>query len=150
MLGTCQSPIDYMRSNLGTGGSSKLPSDGHHGQSSSLPASPRYKPYPKPSDSPAPATGSFRPVPDSSLPCICCGNKGHHAFDCSVNHANRPEHPIIVAWNRNRLESLDSEQICLIFNAQSVCSSEPSDFHGLHSCSLCGNSGHGAKDCTRN
>ena len=149
-LSSRRSSSEYMRSASGSSDTLKVPSSNLHPHASSLPNSPRYHPYPKPPTAVAALDGSFRPSSDTSFPCMHCGHKGHRASECSAKHANRPERPLIVQWSRNRLESLDGKHVCLIFNARGTCSSTPSDRHGDHSCSLCGNSGHGAKDCTRN
>src|SRR5882672_1252948 len=150
LLSSRQSPSDYMRTTSGSNDALKVPSGNLHPHASSLPNLPRYHPHPKLPQAIAMADGSFQPSSETSSSCVHCGHKGHRASDCSAKHANRPERPLIIQWSRNLIESLKGRHICLIFNARGTCSSAPSDCHGDHSCSLCGDSGHGAKDCTHN
>jgi len=62
-------------------------------------------------DSASQSNVSFHPTQEASSLCVCCGNKGHQASDFSAKHANRPECPLIVTWNCNRLEYLDGKHI---------------------------------------
>jgi len=150
LLGTQSSSHDYMQSQSRPADNSKNPSDTHRIQAASVPSSPRYSPYPK---LPSPAQldpNSFRPYQDSSSPCLHCGKKGHHMPDCSAKHSSRPECSIIVVWAHNRLKTIYGKHICLMFNIRGSCSSGITDKHGAHSCSLCGNPHHRAKDCSQN
>jgi len=153
LLGMRGSAHDYMCSPSQCYDVPKPASDKQRHQASSLPTSPRYMPYPKPphpSANPSATDHSFRDPQETSLTCVRCGNKGHRASDCSAKRASHPECSIIVVWNQNRLETMDGKHICLLFNVRGACTSVTSDRHGSHSCSLCGDSCHGARDCTHN
>src|SRR5882724_6715759 len=122
---------------------SKSSVDLKHHESSTSNVSPHDKPYL------APGTSFLDGSPPSTL-CIHCGSKGHRMASCSETQSSWPERPLIVSWNNNHLESFDGSHICLHYNVRNTCSMLPSDHHGAHYCSLCGNTCHGVSMCTRN
>ena len=109
----------------------------------SNPPNMHYKPYPT-------ASNSFPDVPSVSMLCVCCGFKGHRATLCSSKVSSCPERPILISWKNDHLESSNGTRICLHWNIRSLCPMQPSDRHGVNSCSLCGDTNHGARMCTRN
>ena len=111
--------------------------------SNSLPMSPRYMHYPKSSGN------SFQNSSESLSLCVHCGIKGHRAATCSFTQSSHLECPLIVLWQNGQLEMADGNHICLQFNIR-VCSFEPSECHGSHSCPLCSDTCHGGGGCTRN
>jgi len=144
LLGSCRSPHDYMHAPSQAADILKPLNDLQHHESSSQTPSPCNNPYPK---APSP---SFPDNVSASTLCIRCGLKRHRATSCSSKESSCPERPIIVSWKENHLKSADGTHICLHYNVRTSCYMQPSGCHGLHSCSLCGDSCHGANGCTRN
>ncbi|KAF8512233.1 hypothetical protein JB92DRAFT_2723726 [Gautieria morchelliformis] len=105
---------------------------------------------PPPASSSAFPPSSFRPPRDpSKILCVRCGTVGHTASDCTATASSRPERPIISEWKNKRLCTMAGKDLCIWFNIKGTCSdSRPT--HSAHSCSLCGDAGHGAARCTRN
>src|SRR5882724_5712696 len=89
---------------------------------------------------------SFRDL--KSTIYLKCGNLGHWANTCTSN-SNRLDYPRIIAWKNNQHVNKAGMPTCLTFNDKGSCTDSSSD-HSIHSCTLCGNSSHGASACPQN
>ncbi|KAJ7799274.1 hypothetical protein B0H14DRAFT_3788169 [Mycena olivaceomarginata] len=81
--------------------------------------------------------------------CFRCGRTGHPAGVCPESTPSRHGREFIIYANRDGLFRItDNRAVCMGFNIRR-CDSTGRD-HAIHICSLCGDSHHGAADCTRN
>ena len=90
----------------------------------------------------------FAPSVKPNCLCLRCGNSGHHANVCH-SKSSRADRPIRVTWKIDKLISKSGRALCILFNIKGSCR-ETSPTHHEHSCSLCGDTHHGAARCTRN
>ncbi|KAJ7465709.1 hypothetical protein FB451DRAFT_980202, partial [Mycena latifolia] len=98
----------------------------------------RPKPYDK--------DNSFR---HKNTLCFRCGRTGHSASACKETNPSRHGREFVIFANRDGLfRVLDSRAVCVWFN-YGKCDSSGRD-HPIHICSLCGDTHHGASNCTRN
>ncbi|KAJ7840406.1 hypothetical protein B0H14DRAFT_2360709 [Mycena olivaceomarginata] len=82
--------------------------------------------------------------------CFRCGRMGHSATTCKETHASRHGRDLVIYANRDGLfRILDHRPVCMRFNC-GICPTTAGNNHALHICSLCGDSHHGAANCTRN
>ena len=83
--------------------------------------------------------------------CLRCGETGHRANRCNASQPSKTGQSFLVEWKADRLVTIkSSKQICVMFNVRGTCTDEGSFRFGEHSCSLCGDSKHGAYACTCN
>ena len=103
-----------------------------------------YVPYDKPT------SDSFREPRKLTL-CLRCGNTGHQANKCSTFKPSKPNHQFFVKWKSDRLVTIKyNKHICVLFNVRGFCNDKVGSRHSDHSCSLCGDTKHGAMECTHN
>ncbi|KAK0438525.1 uncharacterized protein EV420DRAFT_1316454 [Desarmillaria tabescens] len=104
----------------------------------------RFSPYDMTQRDNASRSSSFRPL------CLRCGLIGHHADSCMAATPSKSGRSFLVEWRDNSLLQIsDHKLVCVRFNL-TVCRIEPSINHGIHMCSLCADTHHGATKCTRN
>ncbi|KAJ7473423.1 hypothetical protein FB451DRAFT_1468234, partial [Mycena latifolia] len=81
--------------------------------------------------------------------CFRCGRTGHGAITCTEANPSRHGREFVIFANKDGLfRVLDNRAVCMGFNCGRCDSSVRN--HAIHICSLCGDSHHGAVDCTRN
>jgi len=80
--------------------------------------------------------------------CLRCGSLGHPANTCH-SPSNCSDHQTIVNWRNGCLINKANVAICVIFNVKGPWTGSSWN-HVTHSCSLCGNSAHGATGCPQN
>src|SRR5882724_845179 len=100
-----------------------------------------FAPYDKPDKAASQMPYHSFQDPKNTL-CLKCGMLGHCANVCH-SPSNCPDCPTIVNWKDGQLLNKAGMAICIIFNIKGSCP-DSSSGHLTHSCSLCGNSAHGA------
>ncbi|KAJ7330909.1 hypothetical protein DFH08DRAFT_708788 [Mycena albidolilacea] len=81
--------------------------------------------------------------------CFRCGRSGHPAGNCPESTPSRHGREFVIYANRDGLFRLtDNRAVCMGFNIRK-CDATGRE-HAIHICALCGDSCHGAVDCTRN
>ncbi|KAJ7881738.1 hypothetical protein B0H14DRAFT_2340215 [Mycena olivaceomarginata] len=81
--------------------------------------------------------------------CFRCGRSGHPAGNCPESTPSRHGREFVIYANRDGLFRLtDNRAVCMGFNIRK-CNAMGRE-HAIHICALCGDSRHGAVDCTRN
>ncbi|KAK0223273.1 hypothetical protein IW262DRAFT_1269342 [Armillaria fumosa] len=104
----------------------------------------RFTPYESSQHDGSGRTNSFRPL------CLKCGSIGHRADSCSSTTPSKSGRSFLVEWRDGVLVHIsDRKLVCVRFNL-TVCKFESSPYHGIHICSLCTDTHHGATKCTRN
>ena len=118
-------------------------SDVLHAQPTSLPVSLQYQPYPKP------ATNSFCDMHDTPLSV-----SGVTTRDIAPLYAQRKPLADLSTQLSCHGTRINSRLLTASTSASSsmstICIMDLSEFHGMHSCSLCGNFHHCMWNCTQN
>ena len=116
---------------------------------------PPYQPPPTDTGSPSSSRYALYDKPqchgEGKKPALCLqsGIYGHCMSSCSSPHPSRLKQPFICEWKGNKILSNKNKLICVMYNVRGLCTDPPTNSHGEHSCSLCGDS-HLASHCTRN
>ncbi len=104
-------------------------------------STPQYSPYTRYTD-------------HSNDLCLRCGRIGHRAESCEEPMPSCFGRVMQCKWDNGRLVRItDDHVVCARFNLTNGCqlpATAVNADHGVHMCSLCGDRGHGASNCTRN
>jgi hypothetical protein len=93
---------------------------------------------------------SNRPTTASPDCCSRCGRNSHRARDCSESTLADGGDPIICDLRGGRFFTRAGNlERCFRFNAGLACSNSGHTTSGKHKCSLCGNAGHAAPQCSK-
>ncbi|KAJ7432355.1 hypothetical protein B0H11DRAFT_1973816 [Mycena galericulata] len=89
------------------------------------------------------------PSRQRTIICFRCGRVGHSAPLCKETNPNRHGREFVIFANRDGLFRIhDNRPVCMGFNCARCLAS--GNNHPVHICSLCGDTHHGAVNCTRN
>ncbi|KAJ7201567.1 hypothetical protein GGX14DRAFT_464263 [Mycena pura] len=84
-----------------------------------------------------------------TIVCFRCGRMGHSAPSCKETNPSRHGRDFVIFANKDGLfRILDNRPVCMGFNCARCLAG--GNNHPVHICSLCGDSHHGAVNCTRN
>jgi hypothetical protein len=90
--------------------------------------------------------GSQHASTQKKVGCIRCTKSDHRAATCTATHTAKGT-PIFSTFTNGNLVDGASRAICPWFNIK-TCTNR-GDGHGMHVCSVCGASGHGAIACSQ-
>ncbi|KAK0485618.1 hypothetical protein EDD18DRAFT_1195301 [Armillaria luteobubalina] len=77
-------------------------------------------------------------------------NVGHRADSCTTTTPSKTGRSFLVEWRDGALLRIsDHKLVCVCFNL-TTCKFDSTPYHGIHMCSLCADTHHGATKCTHN